>query len=109
MVILEESNTSQSFYCIPRYYEADSVTFTNELTQEVLTYNIDAVTSDHYLIVTGTFDLQDGFTYLLKVNSGGTEVYRDKVFITSQTIEDYSINNNYFTAHTTTNDFIIIS
>jgi hypothetical protein len=107
MIILEESNTSQSFYCIPRYYEADSVTLTNETTQEVVSYNIDAVTSDHYLIITGTFDLRDGITYLLKVNSGGTEVYRDKVFVTDQV--SYSINNDYFVSHNTTNEFIIIS
>jgi hypothetical protein len=109
MIILSSANTSQSFYCIPRYYTADSLELTNELTQEVSTYNITTATDTHFFIITGTFNLVEDASYKLILLDGTTEVYRDKVYCTSQSVEDFSVNDNIYISHTTTNDFIIIS
>ena len=109
MIILQESNTSQTFKCIPRYYEADTVTLRNETTGEELEYNVTSVQTDYFLEVTATFDVKENTFYTIKVFDGLEIVYRDRVFCTNQTISDYSVNDNEYITYQSDNDFIIIS
>jgi hypothetical protein len=109
MIILEESNTSQSFKCVPRYYVADTMTLKSETTGEVFTYSIDPVVDGYHLEITDTFDCVEGHFYTLKIYDEGNVVYRDRVFCTNQTIEAYTVNENEYTTLSSNNDFIIIS
>ena len=107
MIILPTSN--QSFYIIPRSYEADSMTLTNELTNEIDTYSITPSTSDHYMVITEELTPTENHFYILKVYDGTDIIYRDRVFCTDQDTETFSVNDNVYTEHTSNNDFIIIS
>jgi hypothetical protein len=109
MIILNESNTSQTINFIPREYEADSMTLTNEQTGEVFTYAITPTQVNHYLQVSETFDTLEGQTYRLKVYNGTDIVYRDLVFCTNQTISAFSVNNGEYVQNSSNNDFIILS
>lgn len=107
MVILREQNTSQTFYCIPREYTATSLVLTDELSNISETYAITPAQVDYFLEVSTTFDLKQDRFYTMVVYNGTDIVHRDRVFCTNQTT--YSVNNDVYAEHTTTNEFIIIS
>lgn len=110
MIILQDTNNAQSFSIIPRFYTADNITFTGESTGVTDAYTISATTDRYYQVITGTFDLVEGNYYTLKVYNDTNEViYRDRVFVTNQTVSTYSVNDNIYVDYTTDNEFIIIS
>ena len=109
MIIFTESATDQTIKFIPREYAADLLTLTDEQTGEVFTYNITPLRSDHYLVVTETFDTLENHTYGLKVFNGTNIVYRDLVFCTNQTTSNFSVNNGEYVQRASNNDYIILS
>lgn len=110
MIILLDTSNAQSFSIIPRFYTSDYVTFTSESTGVVDTYTISATTDRYYHVLSGTFDLVEGNYYVLKVYNDEDEIiYRDRVFVTNQLVEDYTINENYYVDYPTDNEFYIIS
>jgi len=62
------------------------------------------------MTISGTFSLKNGRYYGLKVLDGSTLIYRDRVFVTSQTIFDkYTVNEGvYVEENTSNNEFVII-
>ena len=108
MIVLKEQVGAQTFKFIPRELVADSMTITGESTNVTDTYNITPTIDRYYLSVSAAITLVEGEDYVLKVFNGGTEVYRDKIYCTNQTIEDYTINENQYTSNTTTNEYVII-
>lgn len=110
MIILLDTSNAQSFSIIPRFYTSDYVTFTSESTGVTDTYTITATTDRYYHVISGTFDLVEGNYYVLKVYNDTDEIiYRDRVFVTNQTVSEYSVNDNYYVEYPTDNDFYIIS
>jgi len=110
MIILQDTNTTQSFSIIPRFYTAESISFTSESTGATLSYAVTPVLDRYYHVISGVFNLVEGNYYTLKVYDDSNDVvYRDKVFVTNQTIADYSVNDGEYITHTTDNEFIIIS
>lgn len=109
MIILQESNTSQTFKIIPRYFTADSMVITDESTGASTTYNITVTQTDYYTVITETLSLIEGRTYTLKVYDGTDVIYYDKIFCTNQTTSSYSVNNGEYTTNSSDNEFIFIS
>ena len=110
MIILQDTNTTQTFSIIPRFYTGESISFTSESTGATLSYAVTPVMDRYYHVKSGVFNLVEGNYYTLKVYDDTNEVvYRDKVFVTNQTIADYSVNDGEYITHTTDNEFIIIS
>ena len=108
MIILKEQSTSQTFYVIPREYNATSMTFTHEETGIVLTYSITPTQEEYYMKITKIVALKEDHFYTLKVLNGTDVVYRDKVFCTNQTIStSYSVNNNEYVQNSSNNDYVI--
>lgn len=108
MIILQEDNNNQSFTFIPRGESYNTLTITDEL--ENVTTNVTIVSSainSYYHTITANFDLKENRFYILKVLNGTTLVYYDKVFCTNQSLVSFSVNNNTYTSHSTSNDFII--
>lgn len=108
MIILKEQLTDQTFRFIPRELKADTLVFTNESTNEEVSYVCDFYKDSYYLSVTDTFTLKEGTFYSLKVLNNNDIVYRDRVFCTNQNLDTFSINNGQYTDHQTTNEWIII-
>jgi hypothetical protein len=107
MIILKETDVAQTFSIIPRAYGADSMVITNETSNIDTTYAITATQVDYYLSITKIIDLTEGNFYTLKVLDGTDIVYKDKIFCTNQVVENYTINKDEYTEHTTNNDYIV--
>ena len=91
----------------PRSNAVTSVTFTNETTQEVLTYEVAEVFLNSYWVeISLILGIKEDNSYTLKAFAGEKEVYYTKVFCTNQ--ENYTINKDVYVKRETTNDFIII-
>ena len=110
MHILQESASPQNIKVIPRSHPS-SVTFqlTDESTNTTATPAVTVANADGFMTITGTFSLKDGRYYMFDVLDGATLVYRGRVFVTSQTdFDKYTVNENQYTEHTSTNDFVIL-
>ena len=106
MIVLKESATSQEIKFIPREMAVNVLSFVNETTGEETLYNVTYSTDRYYLVVDATFDLKEDNFYKLTALNGSDVVYKDKVFCTNQTIEDFTVNNNAYTSYSSDNDYI---
>jgi hypothetical protein len=76
--------------------------FTNETTKEVITRTATTRTSvnDIYYVSNNNLSfLKEDTYYVLKVyfNVSGVVIYKDKVFVTNQSVSTFTINNGEYT------------
>ena len=125
------SATGQSLRIIPREFVAvDKVIVRDNSTNESYTYNninTDLSTFANYISITnqdGYVDSSDnsilkegGFYDFTVFKTGGTAIYKDKIFVTDQTVNQanndyYDINKDLYkydeTAGSHDNDYIIL-
>jgi hypothetical protein len=71
---------------------------------------VTAASANGFMTLTGTFSLVNSRFYGLKVFNAGNLIYRDRVFVTSQTEYDkFTVNAGVYTEETTyDNEYIII-
>lgn len=117
MIILDVSGSDQTWKFIPRSYTMDSYDLISE--EGTTNYVSSATRVDHngnsdseglFLSITDTVTLEDNTYYTFVAKNGSTEIYRDMVFCTTQTITNgsYDINSSEFTYNSTNNDFTFI-
>ena len=108
MIVLQETNDTQTFSFIPRSDSYDGLFLTDDQTNVEEEVAIDDNTIGDYInTITATFDLKEGHFYNLVLKDGADVVYKDKVFCTNQPIVSFSVNNGQYTSNSTTNDFIV--
>lgn len=96
MKVVLPSNTSHVIYLIPRFYTYDDLVLNlyNESTKEetdiTLLYGSSFNISDGYVSINFDHTFLEGDKYQLKITSDSDVVYRDKIFATEQTPQDYS-------------------
>ena len=108
MILLNEGDANQTIKFIPRANSYDTMIVTNESTN--VSENITIVSSlvgDYYNEIVASFDLTKDTFYSLTIKNNSDIVFKDKVFISNQNSETYSPNQNVYTSHVSTNDFII--
>ena len=113
MIILEESNSSQTFNFIPREYTSGTnytIIIKDELknTEAFNDTSTSFTAVDYYYSYSNTFSLKEDNTYTLEIKDGSKVVYRDKIYCTNQTVSSYSINNSVYTERTSDNEFIVL-
>jgi hypothetical protein len=111
MHILQVSASSQSIVIVPRSFPASvTLQLIDESKNTAATPSVSVASADGFMTLTGTFSLVDGRYYGLKVLDGSTLIYRDRVFVTSQTEYDkYTVNQNVYTEETSyDNEFILL-
>ena len=108
MIILLQSESSQTFKFIPRTLEATSMVITDEVTNTDATITITPIVDRYYLSVSILLSLIEGRSYTISVLNGLDEVYRYKIFCTNQTIPEYSINNGEYVQNTTDDSYVIM-
>ena len=111
MHILQVSASSQSIVIVPRSFPASvTLQLIDESKNTTATPSVSVASADGFMTLTGTFSLVDGRFYGLKVLDGSTLIYRDRVFVTSQTEYDkYTVNQNVYTEETSyDNEFILL-
>lgn len=113
MIVLQKSNSNQTFSFIPRSY-VSGTTYTIKIVNETTNKEVysDTATTfiqeDYYYQHTDTFTLVEDTTYTLEIKAGNSLIYRDKIFCTNQTISSYSVNNTDYTQHSDDNEFIVL-
>jgi hypothetical protein len=111
MQILSKTSGTKSIAISPRSDAYTSVSIYNELTNKIVPITAVSVTTNSYyktLSFTIANDLQDEHFYYLTMYNGTSIVYRDKIFVTSQQPEVYTVNKDVYTSHTSNNEFITI-
>ena len=107
MIVLQESASAQEIKFIPRSYSADRVVLKDEQKNTKVEI-LGTFTQDSYYLKSDIiFSLKQDRFYELTVKNNTEVVYRDRIFCTNQSVGSYSINNNEYNEHSTTNDFII--
>jgi hypothetical protein len=111
MHILEQTEDPQSIVIIPRSFPASvTIALVDESTNTTATPAVTIASANGFMTLTGTFDLVNNRFYGLKVFNSGNLIYRDRVFVTSQTnYPKFTVNAGVYTEETTyDNDYIII-
>lgn len=119
MKVLTTSGSSQTFKVIPReYVTSATMLIRDDSTNTTTTYSsLTPSTSENHLQIPVTFSpvLKEGRFYDMTLkNSGGSIIYKDKIFCTDQGIDqtqdqEYTVNSGTYTSDTSfDNDFIII-
>ena len=111
MHILQVSESSQSIVIIPRSFPASvTLQLIDESKNTTATPSVSAASANGFMTLTATFSLTDSRYYGLKVFDGSTLIYRDRVFVTSQTEYDkYTVNQNIYTEEESyNNEFILL-
>lgn len=113
MIILQESESSQTINFIPREY-TEGTTYTVKITNEstnsdVYNQDVTSFTENlYYYQHADTFSLKENTFYLLTITATDV-VFKDKIFCTNQTATSYSVNDSEYTIHETdTNEFIFL-
>jgi len=83
---------------------------TNENTNTTATINPTITESQGYMSLSAEFSLVSGTFYSMKVFKGSNLIYRDRVFVTSQTEYDkFTVNQNVYTEEQSyNNEFIVL-
>lgn len=111
MTILQPVGTAQNINFIGRSNTFTSINLLRESTNttEVLAFNpIGVIDNGYYTtvpVVSST--LIEGEYYVLNILNNTDIIFSDKVFVTAQTLSDYTINNSEYNEHTTTNEYTI--
>jgi hypothetical protein len=111
MQIINKTLGSKSISITPRSDSYTSITIYNELTNKIVPVTAVAVTTNSYystLNFTIAANLKDESFYYLTMYNGSSIVYRDKIFVTSQQPEVYTVNKDVYTSHTSNNEFITL-
>ena len=83
---------------------------TNENTNTTATINPSITESNGFMSLSATFSLVGGTFYGMKIFKGSNLIYRDRVFVTSQTEYDkFTVNQNVYTEEESyNNEFIVL-
>ena len=112
MIVLEPITTTQSFYATLREFSTlpNKMLITDKETNISDEVDITVANGDYTQLISFDYDkLIEGHLYRLEVYYNTIEDlrWRGLMFITSQSVDSYTINNNTYEEKTTTNDFII--
>ena len=111
MHILQVSDSPQAIVIIPRTFPSSvTIALIDESTNTTATPAVTLASANGFMTLTGTFSLVNNRFYGLNVFASGNLIYRDRVFVTSQTdYEKFTVNQNIYTEETSyDNEYIII-
>jgi len=121
MKVLTTSDSSQNIKIIPReYVSSATLKIRDESTNSSYDFSVTPTTVGNYLSIdnvytsSGSGILKEGRFYNLTLESGSNVIYRDKIFVTDQTINQatndyYDMNDgDYTTENSYDNDYIIV-
>jgi hypothetical protein len=107
MIVLQETSELQNIKVTLKSDNVTSLIIRNELTNVSETIYPDSfVFAGYYTIIQAILPIKENQNYQLTIVDGLNVVCRERIFCTNQTTEDYSINNNEYTEHSSNNDFI---
>lgn len=109
MIVLRETNNTQTFQCAPRNSVFDTIRVFSEAENTFVDVTDFSVTGGGYYInVSAIFELRENFTYTIKLLNEGAVVFYDKMFCTNQMVSDFSVNDSEYIQRQSANNFIVI-
>jgi hypothetical protein len=111
--VLLDGGTLEAQSCVRQdLSDLDGVTLylVNENTNTTATINPSIIESNGFMSLSAEFSLVAGTFYGLKIFKGSNLIYRDRVFVTSQTEYDkFTVNQNVYTQEQSyNNEFIVL-
>ena len=110
-MLIAQAGESQTLKFIARSLgQTGSVILVDEQTNEVHSFLAQSYGNDrHYTTVEMDLSsLTSERMYLMKVNCVPGEIYRGKLFLTSQDPDDYSINSGVYSQPTADNEYLVV-
>ena len=108
MIILQQSNSAQTFSFVPRSDTYNTLTLTDEQTGITSTVTITATSvATYFHRIQATFNIKENHFYVLEVKQNSDVVFKDKVFCTNQSIPTFSVNTGQYTTNSSNNDYIL--
>ena len=107
MIILKEQDTEQNLYATIWGVDADTIILRDEEENTETVINCTFSIDKYYAVTSAVFPVKEYKFYTLTIKNGANVVYKDKVFCTNQPINNYSLNNEQYVEHTTTNEYVI--
>jgi hypothetical protein len=98
MIVLQETNEIQTLRFTSKTCGITSFVFTNETTGVTETIsNVDYFISSYYYFINEVFDfLKEGEFYKLEIfDNNSNLIFRDKIFVTNQEIDDYKLTSDF--------------
>ena len=97
MIVLNPNDISHIFNIIPRYYPTDYINcyLYNEETQATSVVNTYTI-YDGIMTVTFNKTLVEGQKYQIMIEDENGVIYRDKLFVTSQTPQDFKATKDLY-------------
>jgi hypothetical protein len=105
------TNGTKTFNIIPRKDATSvNVSLTSETTGTEYTDTTSLSQNKYYYNMACDFEttLKESSFYVLEVKEGSNTIFKDKVFCTDQSINNFSVNYNTYVEHSSDNEFIII-
>lgn len=109
-ILLPDTATEQTFQFVPLFFnDVTNIDFLDEQSNTTQTAVLGGESFvSFYKTIGVTVSLKEGSSYMAIFYSGATEIFRDKVFATSQPVGTFSVNDNvYEYGPGTANQYII--
>lgn len=108
MIVVLESNISQTFNFIPRYGTPTTCELIDENTNVLTTVAGTFTAGDYVYQFTAILPTEENHFYWMNLkDANGDLVLKERIFCTNQPIDTFSVNNGEYISNQTTNDFIM--
>lgn len=108
MIVVQETNVSQSFDFVPRFGTPVTFELTDENTNVMVLVAGSFTAGDYVYSFNGVLPTeQNHFYWMVLKDSNGEIVLKERLFCTNQPINTFSVNDGGYTSNQTTNDFIM--
>jgi hypothetical protein len=108
MIVVTESNTSQSFDFIPRYGTPVTCELTDENTNVPVIVSGTFTSGDYVHSFSAVLPTLENHLYWVELKDVSNNVLlKERMFCTNQPIDTFSVNNGGYVSNQTTNDFIM--
>ena len=108
MIVVQESNTNQTFDFIPRYGMPTTCELIDENTNVPVSVAGTFTAGDYVYQFTAILPTEENhFYWMLLKDANGDLVFKERIFCTNQNIDTFSVNNGGYVSNQTTNDFIM--
>lgn len=108
MIVVQETNVSQTFDFIPRYGTPVTFELTDENTNDTVLVVGTFTAGDYVYSFNGVLPTEENhFYWMVLKDANGDLVLKERIFCTNQPINTFSVNNGGYVSNQTINDFIM--
>lgn len=111
MLKLTNTTDAQTFAVTTRDFASSTdatLIYKREGKEVETSVNVSLTKAGYFVNATAALTgLVEDAVYTFKITDNNTTLHKGEFFVSSQSVDAYSVNNNEYTTNTTTNDYII--